>query len=807
MLIFQDDVDHIKDRCKERWGKSFPELVQLVHEINRYLPADWRMTARGNYFRIQIINNDLPTIALPGNSYRGSGNEIFHVINTVLGGYMADIQFKRKKKLPGETPKAHKEKNPQIVIPNAYYFRPVPDGFNSPLFVRQFEKLHNKDKKNQYHRIHPLTKDGVDRERYLWVCWNVDQGTVEIKEPPNNFHGKNYWQIPLFSDAFRRKKNVHSKLTQQYKKILRQYGMHENDTQSPKTAYTPEYKFLLPGNAGTEDPLLFQQPGKMIRRFLAELNKKQATLQAKVFRVIAQKATTHCDTYLDDKHSSIYAAGGSLRIRQQNSNLFLTLKKQGPYKQPVKEDTLYRRFAEEVMITRKEQDRILKNQPANLLPLTVLEYVVPGKKELRPIFKATTGRYRLLIEISHESQIELRLDRTVYTTGKRKSAPFYEIEIESNFGKTEVLDIFCEALQTHFSLTPSRLSKYERGIFLKKSREANIDTKPYPGKVIIDTDCGVDDALALVLALRSPEIEVEAVTTVSGNVHLDKVVPNVFKVLDILELESPPPVARGAAKPLYKEPSTAASVHGKDGLGDVIQSPSQTTCVEKPAWQVICDMAKKSPGQLTLITLGPLTNLAIAIQKEPNSIRCLKEIVCMGGVFFNVGNVAPDAEFNIHTDPDAAEVVVGFCRQSMQEQIAGRRLPLTFVGLDVTHKVFLSREELAKAVEMHPENRILRFAFDITEKYMGFYKANEGLHGCYLHDPLAVAHVLNRAFLDTEQHIIRVETRGQFTNGVIFPDDRPTRNTNWRNPGDAVISIARDVNKCAFEEFFFQRLI
>ena len=129
------------------------------------------------------------------------------------------------------------------------------------------------------------------------------------------------------------------------------------------------------------------------------------------------------------------------------------------------------------------------------------------------------------------------------------------------------------------------------------------------------------------------------------------------------------------------------------------------------------------------------------------------------------------------------------------------------MGLDVTHKTVLRRAVLNRVVTGNPEKSLLTFVRDIAKKYMDFYYGNEGLPGCYLHDPLAVAYVINPAFLDIEKHIIRVETMGEFTNGVIFPDDRPTRNPAWRNPAEEVIGIARKVEREAFEEFFLRRLM
>lgn len=134
-------------------------------------------------------------------------------------------------------------------------------------------------------------------------------------------------------------------------------------------------------------------------------------------------------------------------------------------------------------------------------------------------------------------------------------------------------------------------------------------------------------------------------------------------------------------------------------------------------------------------------------------------------------------------------------------------LPLTFIGLDVTHKVLLRRETLKRLLKAQSSNKLLKFVQKISEKYMNFYYENEWLPGCYLHDPLAVAYVINPSYLKIREHIIRVETIGKFTNGVIFPDDRPTTNPAWRNPAEEVIKIAYNVEREAFEEFFISKLI
>ncbi|MCG2716142.1 MAG: nucleoside hydrolase [Candidatus Marinimicrobia bacterium] len=134
-------------------------------------------------------------------------------------------------------------------------------------------------------------------------------------------------------------------------------------------------------------------------------------------------------------------------------------------------------------------------------------------------------------------------------------------------------------------------------------------------------------------------------------------------------------------------------------------------------------------------------------------------------------------------------------------------LPLTFIGLDVTYQVLLRKNTLESMIQVFPKSRLLKFIQGISAKYMDFYYGNDELPGCYLHDPLAVGYVINPAFLEVKPQILHVETVGELTSGVIFPDDRPTRNPAWRNPAEEVINVACDLEREAFEEFFISKLI
>ena len=550
-----------------------------------------------------------------------------------------------------------------------------------------------------------------------------------------------------------------------------------------------------------------------------------------------RKAKEQVDTYFDDNNLSLHAVGASFRTRKKKKdNIQTTFKKRRPVSKSFSKEGLYARIEEEAVITSSQEAELIAGKPINAFPYRLLPYIAPDCGKLAPKVKVINNRKVFHIRDEQYRKAELCLDAIRYEIDGVVHGPYFEIEIKSKGAPREKIKELAERLEENLGLIPSQQSKYERGISLLKIAKIPQEKK----MVIIDTDCGVDDALALILALRSPELDVKAITTVSGNVHVEQVVPNVFKVFDALELQYRPLVARGADRPIKKEPIVADSVHGNDGLGDVarIPKPDNVLVDSRPAWQAICVLARKHHKEITLITIGPMTNLALAIQNDPEGVRSLKKVVSMGGVFFNVGNVGPFAEFNVGADPDAVFEVVKFCRDSCRKTPVDRdgkevilplkptkedyakitgylnhdakdpnMVPLTFIGLDVTHKVLLRRTALERAVRAHPGNDLLKFVQDISKKYMDFYYENELLPGCYLHDPLAVAYVINPSFLKVEQHIIHVETRGESTSGMIFPDDRPTRNSAWRNPVEEVIGIARNVEREAFEEFFLMRLV
>jgi inosine-uridine nucleoside N-ribohydrolase len=303
-------------------------------------------------------------------------------------------------------------------------------------------------------------------------------------------------------------------------------------------------------------------------------------------------------------------------------------------------------------------------------------------------------------------------------------------------------------------------------------------------KVIIDCDVGVDDALALILAFRSPELEVMAVTGVNGNVSLKQVFENIQKVLSLLQPGNNPLIARGADQPLKGQSIYAHSVHGKDGLGGAKIEPGEKEwwkIYPDPADDLITKMACQYPNELTLIATGPLTNLAFGLQKDLEGMRKLKAVVIMGGAVRTKGNITPYAEFNIFSDPLAAKIVLE------------SGLPITLVPLDVTHQVSLTPQWMEERVNpIH--NAFSQFVIEATGYDLTTHRFREK-ERIYLHDPLAVGVAINPDLVRKERLAIDVETKEGERDGQTS-----------ESSGDPNIEVCLEVDAKGFLELFVSRL-
>ena len=317
-------------------------------------------------------------------------------------------------------------------------------------------------------------------------------------------------------------------------------------------------------------------------------------------------------------------------------------------------------------------------------------------------------------------------------------------------------------------------------------------------RILIDTDPGVDDALAILLAMLSPELHIEAITTVCGNVPVTQATQNLLTILGILNSDEFPLIAQGEAQPLVKPLVTAAHVHGDDGLGNVSQlrnadgsplyPPIHTNISSTSGVDLILEMVTRYPDELTLVALGPLTNIAKAIRKDAAKMQRLQKIVLMGGAFEEYGNVTTTAEFNIFVDPHAAHEVFQF------------DVPIHIVPLDATHQVVLTGERLHAETDKRPD-RISQFLKNATQACMEFYRQHVGFWGFHIHDALPIGMLTHPEHFESVAADVQVETEGTITNGMTVADLRPERQHS--NPNAHVcVKVAAE----AFLDHFFQRL-
>jgi purine nucleosidase len=333
--------------------------------------------------------------------------------------------------------------------------------------------------------------------------------------------------------------------------------------------------------------------------------------------------------------------------------------------------------------------------------------------------------------------------------------------------------------------------------------------------ILLDTDPGVDDALALLLGLRSPELELVAVTTVAGNVGLEATTRN---ALLLLELAGRPDIVvhQGESPPPGRPSVLAADVHGGDGLGGItklLDAAGQTRYPvpqrvphPTPAVEAIPQYARERPDEITLVAVGPLTNVARAAERDSDGLRRLREIVVMGGAFRCPGNITPAAEFNVYVDPDAVQTVLDL------------GVPLRFVPLDVTERVLIRPEDLQPTSEWsvtrqresskptttnrHTSYIARHFLADLLQHTFDFYTDRAGYPGCHLHDPLAVAAVIRPDLFHFRDAYVEVETEGELTRGMTVADLRARR-----EPPAPNCAFAEDVDVEGARAFVLGRLL
>ena len=317
-------------------------------------------------------------------------------------------------------------------------------------------------------------------------------------------------------------------------------------------------------------------------------------------------------------------------------------------------------------------------------------------------------------------------------------------------------------------------------------------------RILIDTDPGVDDALALLFALKSPEIKVEAITTVSGNVNLETVTRNLQKVLNLMNLSEFPIIAKGEAQPLVKPPVVADDVHGTDGLGNISEllnsagelkyDIADCQITDQTAEDLILEMIDTYPDDLIIVALGPLTNISKAIQKDLTRFQRVHSLYLMGGVFTDYGNITTNAEFNVFVDPHAAH------------EVFNSDVPIHIAPLDVTHQVKLTGDRLQAEV-LGRDDIISHFLIDSTQAVMEFYEENVDFYGFHIHDALPIGMLIHPELFKSVDAHVQVETEGELTSGMTVADLRKKTVT------DPNAKVYLEVEANSFLDIFFSIIL
>ena len=313
--------------------------------------------------------------------------------------------------------------------------------------------------------------------------------------------------------------------------------------------------------------------------------------------------------------------------------------------------------------------------------------------------------------------------------------------------------------------------------------------------LVIDVDTGIDDALALLYACAAPQAEIVGVSTVVGNVGLDAATRNTRAVL-ALAGRSDIPVWPGAAIPLSTASADARHVHGEGGLGYAVLAEPPEPTERAHAVDAIVAAAHAHAGRLILVATGPLTNIALAVMREPELPSLVRRFVIMGGAFAEAGNVTPSAEFNIWHDPEAARIVF--------RAFGGGGAPLVAVGLDVTRKTTFDEADvaaLAARVAGTPLGPALtRFIADASRFYFDRMEKWQGLRHLVMHDPLAVAAALDPTLVETRRATVDVETAGRLATGATIADWRGA----WGRLANAEVAVSVDAERA--RKMFFDAM-
>ncbi len=304
-------------------------------------------------------------------------------------------------------------------------------------------------------------------------------------------------------------------------------------------------------------------------------------------------------------------------------------------------------------------------------------------------------------------------------------------------------------------------------------------------RIILDTDPGIDDSLAILLALASPEISLEGLSVVHGNSSTEQGTINALSVLKLAKA-SHIPVYQGCDLPLVQPSLLAPETHGEQGIGYAkLPAPQSQPKVQKGSDYLI-EKIMSSPGEITLVAIGPLTNIALAIRQEPRIVENVKEVFVMGGAIRHEGNTTPLAEFNTYVDPHAAHIVFH------------SGMPITLTPLDVTYQCVFLKDDLNRLLKI--DSPITKFIADATRFYMEFHDEYQSIEGCVINDPMTLALTFMPEICDYQELYVDVDLSGGVSMGNTFADFYKMT----KKPAN--MKVALGVRPRDFMELFLERM-
>ncbi len=315
-----------------------------------------------------------------------------------------------------------------------------------------------------------------------------------------------------------------------------------------------------------------------------------------------------------------------------------------------------------------------------------------------------------------------------------------------------------------------------------------------PRPILLDCDPGHDDAIAIMLAIADPSIDLRAVTTVAGNVTVENTTRNALRVLDMVERPDIP-VAAGRDGPRVRTLSTAAVMHGDSGLEGPLPSEPTRAALDIPAIELIEQQLLDADEPLTLVATGPLTNMADVVERLPHLRSRIRELVLMGGAV-DLGNWTPAAEFNIWVDPHAADVVFKAAR-APGEGSAADAIAVTMIGLEVTHRAWLTDEH---ADALRSTGRAGHFVAELLDHFVGFHQRRFGWEGAPIHDAVTIAHLIDGTLVSTLPMNVQIETESPLCLGRTVAD-------RWAVTGLAAnAAVGIDIDRDHFVTLLMERL-